>query len=242
MASQPKVEKFFIGFMALAGLVSLSWGLLQMHLPHLAEFGSLLAIALLASRLKVKLPGLNGNMSVNLPFILIALVQLSLFEAVVIASASTLAQCFPKDGGRLKALQTLFNVSTAAAAVGLAELIFQGRMPLPTAWVSGPLLLPLAAASFFLAQTIPVATIISLSESGSVLQIWSRIFHLSFPYYLLSAGVTSLVTTASHHMGWQIPLLVLPAMYGVYRSYRLSFRRGETPALPIVLAKAAAAK
>jgi hypothetical protein len=242
MTSQPKVEKFFIGLMALAGLVSLSWGLLQMHLPHLAEFGSLLAIALLASRLKVKLPGLNGNMSMNLPFILIAVVQLSLFEALVIASASTLAQCFPKDGGRLKALQTLFNVSTAAAAVGLAGLIFQGTVPLPTAWVPGPLLLSLAAASFFLAQTIPVATIISLTEGGSLLRIWSNICHLSFPYYVLSAGVTSLVTTASHRIGWQIPLLVLPLMYGIYRSYGLYFGRAETPARPIVLAKAAGAE
>ena len=242
MTSQPKIAKFFIGLMALSGLVSLSQGLLQMNFPHHAEFGTLFALGLLASRLKVKLPGLTGNMSVNLPFILIAVVQLSLFEALVIASASVVAQCCPKDGGRPKALQTMFNVSTVAVAVGLAGLILQGRVPLPTAWVPGPLLLSLAAASFFLAQTIPVATIISLTEGGSLLRIWSSIFHLSFPYYVLSAGLTSLVTTAGHRMGWPIPLLVLPMMYGVYRSYGLYFGRAETPARPIALAKAAGAE
>ena len=181
-------------------------------------------------------------MSVNLPFILIAIVELSLAEALMIAAASTAAQCFPKDGGRPKAVKMLFNVSTVAVAVGLAGLIFQGMMPLPTAWLSGPLLLSLAAASFFLAQTVPVATIISLTEGGSAPRIWLSIFHLSFPYYVLSAGVTSIVTTATHRIGWQIPLLVLPVMYGVYRSYRLYFGLEEAPARPLALAKAAGAE
>jgi len=179
-------------------------------------------------------------MSVNLPFILIAVVELSLFEALMIALASTVAQCFPKDGGRPSAVKTLFNVSTMAAAVGLAGLIFQGRIPLPTAWVSGSLLLVLAGATFFLVQTLPVATIIALTEGGTMLRIWSSIVHLAFPYYVLSAGVASLVTTAGRHWGWQTPLLVLAVMYGVYRSYRVYFGRPESSARPFALAKAAA--
>jgi len=54
--------------------------------------------------------------------------------------------------------------------------------------------------------------------------------------------VTSLVTTASHRIGWQIPLLVLPTMYGVNKSYRLYFGRAEALARPIASAKAAGAK
>ena len=242
MKSHPEIAKVFIGLMALGGVASLSYGLLHMHPWQHDQFATMLVLAILAARLKLRLPGLDGNMSVNVPFILIAMVELSLFEALMIAMASTVAQCFPKDGGRPKALQALFNVSTVAVAVGLAELIFQGRMPVPTAWRSGSLLLSLAAASFFLVQTIPVATIISLTEGGSVLRVWSSIFHLSFSYYVLSAGVTSLITTASHRMGWQLPLLVLPVMYGVYRSYRHYFGRAETPARPIALAKAAGAE
>ena len=199
-----------------------------------------LVIALVASRLKLKLPGLNGNMSVNLPFILIAVVELSLFEALLIALASTGAQCFPKGGGWPQAVKMLFNVSTMAVAVGLAGLIFQGRMPLPPAWVPGSLLLVLAGATFFLVQTLPVATIIALTEGGTMPRIWSSIVHLSFPYYVLSAGVASIVTTASQHWGWQVPVLVLAVMYGVYRSYRVYFGRPETSARPSILAKAAA--
>jgi len=242
MTSHPKIARLFIGLMALGGLLSLSYGSLQMHPLHHFRFLTMLLLALVASRLKLKLPGLNGSMSVNLPFILIAVVELSLFEALMIAAASTLAQCFPKGGGRPKAVQTLFNVSTAAVAVGLAGLILHGGMPLPSTWLSGSLLLSLTAASYFLSQTLPVATIISLTEGRGVRRTWSSIFHLSFPCYVLSAGVTSLVTTASHRIGWQIPLLVLPTMYGVYCSYRLYFGQAEALACPLPLAKAAAAE
>jgi hypothetical protein len=168
-------------------------------------------MALVASRLKLKLPGLNGNMSVNVPFILIAVAQLSLFEALLVALPSSVAQCLPKGGGKPKLIQILFNVSTMAVAVGVGGLICQAQF------------LVLAAAGFFLAQTIPVATIISLTESGRILRIWSSIAHLSFPYYVLSAGITSIVTAASQYIGWQIPLLVLPVMYAIYRSYQLYF-------------------
>jgi hypothetical protein len=242
MLSTSRAARFFIGFIILCGLSALSYGALQIHPLHHVWFLTVLAIALVASRLKLKLPGLNGTMSVNLPFILIAVVELGLFEALMIALASTVAQCFPKDRGRPKAVQTLFNVSTMAVAVCLAGRIFQSRMPVFTAWLSGPLFLVLAGATFFLVQTIPVATIISLTEGGSALRIWSSIFHLSFPYYVLSAGVTSLATAASHRIGWQIPLLVLPVMFGVYQSYGLYFGRGETPALPVAMAKAAGAE
>jgi hypothetical protein len=232
----------FVGAVAIGSCLIVANAVRYRQPMHVAYFLVIFALSLIASRLKLKLPGCNCNMSVNLPFILIAVVDLSLFEALMIAAASTLAQCFPIGGGRPKALQIMFNVSTVAVAVGLAGLVFQARMPLPPAWVSGPLLLSLAAASFFLAQTILVATIIRLTEGGSVLRIWSSIFRLSFPYYVLSAGVTSLVTTASHRIGWQIPLFVLPTMYGVYNSYRLYFDRAQVPARPIALAKRAAAE
>jgi len=62
---------------------------------------------------------------------------------------------------------------------------------------------------------------------------------LSFPYYVLSAGVTSIVTTAGHRTGWQIPLLVLPVMYTIYRSYQLYFVNTVLLARGLAMAKAA---
>src|SRR5713226_7221407 len=108
MVSVSRSAWIFIGFVIFCGVSALSYGALQMHNMHHLPFLALLVTALVTSRLKLKLPGLNGNMSVNLPFIMMAVAELSLSEALIVALASTMAQCFSKDRGRLKMVQTLF--------------------------------------------------------------------------------------------------------------------------------------
>ncbi len=224
MRPNSRLAQMFVGLMAMVGVGVMGYAVVNSQPWHHYQFATLLAIALLASRLKVKLPGLNGNMSVNLPFILIAQAQLSPSEALVIACASTLVQCLPRAGAKLNPVQVLFNISTMAIAVELGYLVLRHGQHLKVI-SSGALLLALSAVAFFLANTLPVASIISLSEGPKMLRVWASIFHLSFPYYVASAGVASIVTTASRHVGWQIPLLVLPIVYAIYRSYRLYFGR-----------------
>ena len=217
--------KLFISAMAAAGVAALAVGLMQWECKDTVCFLSFLIIALITSRLKVKLPGTNSNMSVNLPFILLAAVQLSPSEALAVAAISTLVQCLPKKGHKLQPVQVLFNVSTMAMAVGLGAFVFNHGSQVRAGWLSASALLATVAATFFFATTVPVATVISLSEGSRVFRVWSSIFRLSFPYYVASAGITSMVTAASRHVGWQTPLLVLPVMYGIYRSYQLYFGR-----------------
>jgi hypothetical protein len=237
--SQP--ARLFIGLMVLGGGVVIGQAALGVRTwPHL-PFLTMLAIALPASRLKLKLPGLNGNMSVNLPFILLAAVALSAFEALMLATVSAAVQSLPRDSSKIKPVQMIFNVSTMVIAVGLASGILHGGAHLRSAWASAATLLVLAGTGLLLAQTLPVATIISLTEGGSWHRIWSHIFQLSFPYYVLSTGITSLMTRVSQHVGWQIPLLALSVMYGIYRSYRLYFRGAEAQPSPPLRAKTATA-
>jgi len=240
MENISRSARIFISFVIVCGLSALCYGLLQMHNQHQLPFLLLLVIAMVTSRFKLKLPGLNSNMSMNLPFILIAIVELSLFQALVVALASSLAQCFSTDGGRLRMVQMLFNASSMALAAGLAGLVFQGRFPLPAAWISGSLFLALAVTTFFFFQTIPVAAVIALTEERTLATVWSGIVHLSFPYYVVSAGVASIATAASHYVGWQIPVLLLPVMYAVYRSFRLYFGQAEPTVRPSTFARAAA--
>ena len=58
---------------------------LASHTLHPAYALAVLALAAATSRMKIKLPGIDGNMSVNLPFLLMAVVNLSAVEAVLIA-------------------------------------------------------------------------------------------------------------------------------------------------------------
>lgn len=225
MKPNTRQTKAFIGVMALAAIAGTVYASLTSHTLHLSYALAVLALAAATSRMKIKLPGIDGNMSVNLPFLLMAVVNLSALEAVLIACVSTIVQCWPKSSGKFKPEQMLFNVSMMAFATSMANLIWNAGWLGRTAWASEPLMLASATAAFFLGQTAPVAGIIKLAEGAAMRRVWLSIVQLSFPYYIVSAGMTSMVNLVSHHLGWPAALVVFPVMYGIHHSYRLYFGR-----------------
>src|ERR1700733_11381080 len=226
MNRNTRLTKTFIGTMTLAAIAGTAYASLASHTLHPAFALAVLALAAATSRMKIKLPGIDGNMSVNLPFLLMAVVNLSALEAVLIASVSTIVQCWPKAGSKSKPEQMLFNVSMMAFATCMANMIWNAGWLGKAAWASEPLMLASATAAFFVGQTAPVAGIIKLAEGVAMRRVWLSIVQLSFPYYVLSAGLTSMVNLVNHHVGWRA-LLIFPVMYGIYQSYRLYFDRAE---------------
>src|SRR5579864_6553276 len=116
--------KTFIGAMMLAAASAAGYAIFASHALHMYFALAVLALAAATSRMKVKLPGINGNMSVNLPFLLTAIVNLSAAEAVLIACVSTAVQCWPRKGTRLNPQQMTFNLSMMAFAMASASLMF----------------------------------------------------------------------------------------------------------------------
>ena len=213
--------KLFIGLVIACGIGVLGYAAMHREGFVVARFGAFLVITVLAARLNVRLPGIDGSMSVNLPFILIALTQLSMLETVVIGCCSALVQCF-WNGKKADAVKVLFNVCNMANSVGLAYFVYNvAGLSLPA--VTKALLMAAAAATYFVVNTAPVAIIIGFVEKKSAFSTWSNVFLWTYPYYLASAGVASMVNTMSHIVGWQTPLLVLPVVYGVYCSYKKYF-------------------
>jgi hypothetical protein len=236
----------FITTITISGLAMLAGSLvsvLKTNALHEYQFLAMLLLGAVTSRTKVKLPGINGTMSVNLPFMMIAAAQLSLFEAVVVALVSAILQSIPKRGGQFQPVKVLFNASTIVLAAGAAAiLLHNGKLVSMHASVA----LLAACSIFFLVNTLPVATIISLTEGSGMMRIWSSIIHLSFPYYVACTGVTSMVTVVSQRVGWQAPLAALPVMLLMYRSYHRYFESATksariAPATAKPLARAAAA-
>jgi hypothetical protein len=232
--------KTFIGAMMLAAAITSGYATFVSHASHTYFALAVLVLAAVTSRMKVKLPGINGNMSVNLPFLLTAVVSLSSAEAVVVTCVSTAVQCWPRKGTKFNPQQVAFNVSMMAFASCLASLIFHSGLP-GMHWSSGTLGMVLATATLFLGQTAPVAAIVAVSEGKAAGQIWWSLAHLSFPYYVLSAGVTTMVQTVSSHMGWGLALGVFPVMYGIHRSYRMYFGQVAETSRPTPMARAAGA-
>jgi hypothetical protein len=241
--------KTFIGAMMLAAAVIAGYATFVSHTPHTYFALAVLVLAAVASRMKVKLPGINGNMSVNLPFLLTAVISLSSAEAVVVTLISTAVQCWPRKNAKFNPQQMAFNLSMMAFASCLASLMFHNLMfhkmfhanwP-GVQWSSSTLGLALATATLFLGQTAPVAAIIAVSEGKAVGQIWWSLAHLSFPYYVVSAGVTTMVQAVSSHLGWGLAFAVFPILYGIHRSYRLYFGGMAEAQRPEALVRAARA-
>src|SRR6202050_1351023 len=122
--------------MLLAAIAGTLYASLASHALHPAYALAVLALAAATSRMKIKLPGIDGNMSVNLPFLLMAVVNLSALEAVGIACVATVVQCLPKPGSKFKPEQMVFNVSMMAFATSMANLIWNAGWLGKTAWAS----------------------------------------------------------------------------------------------------------
>jgi len=218
----PQSAKVFVGLVALCALVNLGCGLMRWESVDLVRFGCFVVLSAAASRMKVSLPGLNGNMSVNLPFMLLAALELSLPQALIVAAVSTAVQCLPKNGKSMTGVQVLFNISTIVNAVAVAHLLSHSNLGLHTAPAKS-LLVAAAAAAFFVLDTISVAIVIGLAEGVPVLKTWKEIVLLSFPYCVLSAGLASMASTAMMFVAWYVPLVLFPVMALTYASFKRYF-------------------
>lgn len=215
--------KLFIAAIVTAGALALASGLMRWESKDPVRFLSFLIVAAIASRLKVKLPGTTGNLSVNLPFILIALAELSFSETVVMAAVSAFVQGLPAIGRRIKPVQSAFNVATLVLAAAAAQFVCSRAAMIPSLTAKS-LLIALAGAAFLVADTLPIAGVISLTENLKLGRVWREMLELTFSYFVLSAGIAAIAATATAYVGWRTPLLVLPVMIGTYVSYRRYFR------------------
>jgi hypothetical protein len=222
MKNTPNSAKMFVGLVAIGALVFLGFGVARWESSDLIRFACFAILSMAASRMKITLPGLNGNMSVNLPFMLLAALELSLSQALVVAVLSTTVQCLPKGGRSMTALQVTFNISLIVNAIGVAHLVAH-QAALNSTLPGHTIALVAAAVAFFLMDTVPVALILGLAEGANVFQTWKEIALLTFSFFVLSAGVVSMAATAVKIVGWQIPLAIFPVMAIIFVSYKRYF-------------------
>jgi len=180
------------------------------------QFAVFLAAILLSSGLKVALPRGDGTMSLNFPFILLAVIQLSPAQAILLAALSAAAQCRIRVVKLFSAVQMAFNIANAmcstAAAFVIYTLLLRHHMALAPA-------LSLAAIGYFFFSTIPVALVISSSKGGSPLALWKAEFPWYLPFYVVGAVMAVLADLISSRFGWATSMLLIPMVYTVYRSY-----------------------
>ena len=94
----------FVCTLGLACLLSADW-----QMQHPLRFACYLLICMVASALKVNLPGILGTMSVNFLFILIGILDLGAGQTMLIGCVGALVQCIWKPKSRIRPVQAGFQ-------------------------------------------------------------------------------------------------------------------------------------
>jgi len=221
----PIKAKVMIGMVAVASLCALSFGVVRWQTQAWPQLLLLMAAAALSSRLKVKLPGMTSSMSGNLPVILLGVTQLGLFASLLVAVTAAIAQSYTSGGNKTKPIQFVFNACTLLNASGLAYLAYHSQIGARA--TAHTMSLVLAAATYFLANTAPVASIIGLTEGGNPFALWHKVFLWSFPNYVIGAGLTAIASAFSTISGLATLAALMAVLFAVYQSYKMYVGRAE---------------
>lgn len=217
-------ERALFGLVLLGGLEVLVYGALHWSTSEPGQLICYLLIAILASRTKVKLPGIPSATSAAFLVILPAIVELGFAEALVIGCTAMVVQSIPCS--RTGFLPGVFNLGAAAIAVAVTESAYHLSM-FQRGTAGAVFALVVAAAIYLIANTVPVAAIVSLHQKLSLRQVWTERYLWVFPYYLLSAGLGGVSYWLGHKFNALVSLLLLLVVYLLYRSYALYLGRLE---------------
>lgn len=211
--------KLYVACTSAIGFTVLIAELLRWSAPNPLRFGVFLLLTVVASTLKVRLPGLTSTSSASFLFVLIGVANFSLAETLVVGCAAAFVQSLWKATAP-KPAHVIFNVASWAISIEITYRLSH-RVFAFAQNQSLAVLLPFAAFLFFVTHTGFVALVVSLTSQSPLKRVWRDCYFWTFPYYLVGAAVAGVFTVASRTVGWPVSLLVLPMMYLVYGCYRV---------------------
>jgi len=215
--------RMFMMCVSVCGLCVLGYEMMRLAPEDVSKYVGHLLITILASGLRVSVPSASGTLSVNLLFILIAIFEFRLSEALTIGCGSALVQTAIQ--GR-SLFHVLFRVATTALGIAAAHSVFVS--PIYGEHSAGLFVkLLFSGAMLFLVQTSCIATAIVLTESRAYRKVWRDGFFWTFSYYIVGAFIAGLYCIVAGLLGWQVAMLVMPVIYLIYRSYVLYLGRIE---------------
>ncbi len=217
------MTRVYIGIVLGLGITVLGYGLYHWAPEDLPRFFCYLVLAIPASALKVKLPGVTGTMSVVFVILIAAIVELTLPQALVIGTLCGVFQSYWHARVRPRLIQVVFSVAVLVLAVGMAYSVYALLGFLLT-----PFRLIIAASVLFATNTFPIAMIVALTEGQLIVTVWRKCYLWVFPYYLVGAGIMSAFSFTDHALDWKVGVIIVPIIYIIYRSYHVYMDQLET--------------
>ncbi len=220
----PSLAKAYIAIMTALASAVLAVVASRWNPENLSHFVLFFALAMLASAMKIRLPGFKTTISINFVFVLIGIACFSFGETVLIGLGGALVQSLWKTKTRPKLVQVLFNAACLTVCTAVTFWTSH-NVPALLGLNSMAAMMVLGACVYVALNTGLVSMVISLAEGRPLRELWSSCYEWTFPYFVLGAAVAGLASAAGRGTSLGVALLVVPLMYFVYIYYRMRIMR-----------------
>jgi hypothetical protein len=173
------------------------------------------ALAVLASVIKLRLPGMGGTYSLSFLCLLYGVAHFSLAEVLVAGCAGAVAQSFLNAKTRPNLVQVLFNVANVVISVAASFVVAR-------IWLAAsishylPAVMALVGCAYFVINTVIVSGILSLLHRKPLAEVCSEWYVWSFPYYLVGVTLVGLAPAPGQRVSGEAWLILLPVLYLVH--------------------------
>ena len=193
----------------------------------------LIALSSVTSVFKVSLPlaRSGSTMSVSYAVDFASLLLLGPHETMLVAAASAYSQCTFRIKEPNPIHRTLFSMACLVLTVQAAGFAYMFLDGVPGRFEGARVAQPLVAAAttYFVVNTLTIATAIAFSTRQSIVDVWNENFLWSAPSYFVGAGVAAvaawMVVGLDAH--WGLAVLVIAPLYLTYRTYKVYLGRIE---------------
>ena len=223
----PSLAKAYIAMIAAVAVAVLTVAAYRWNSENFTRFLLFFGLAMVASAMKIRLPGFKTTISINFVFILTGIALFSFGETVLIGLGGALVQSLWKTQTRPKPVQVLFN-ATCLTVCTAAAFWTSHAIPTMLGLNSMAAMMVLGACVYMVLNTGLVSLVVSLAEGSTLREIWFSCYEWTFPYFLVGAAVAGLASAASYGangVNLGVALLVMPVIYFVYRYYRMHIVR-----------------
>ena len=220
----PSLAKAYIAMIAALAAAVLTVVASRWNPENLGHFVLFFVLAMLASAMKIRLPGFKTTISTNFVFILIGIVLFSFGETVLLGLGGALVQSLWNAQQRPKPVQVLFNAACLTVCSAAAFWVSH-NVPAMLGLNSVAAMMVLGACVYVVLNTGLVSLVIFLAERCPLKQVWPSCYEWTFPYFLMGAAVAGLAGAAGQGTNLGMTLLAVPVMYLVYVYYRMHILR-----------------
>jgi hypothetical protein len=216
----PNTAKAYITAVIVAGTAVLAFAAGSWSSAGLRQFGIYLGLVALASMLKVRIPGLEGTVSPNFIFLLLAMTACSLSEVVVMSLVAAVIQSVWAAAKRPRLVQVAFSAATLMLSSAVAYKLSHAFLSGNGAESSAPFVL-LAGSLYFPFNSALVSIVIGLVSAQPLRQVTQRCYEWAFRHFMggiLFAGLISGAYAPSTI--WKGALVLLPVVVLGFSYYR----------------------